>query len=304
MPCYHPLQAFRTPGGKIVFKPTGLPDYQDHLEIPCGRCVGCKLERSREWAVRCIHEAQMHEENDYLTLTYRDSALPPGGTLIKKHMQDFIKRLRHHFPRKTIRYLMCGEYGEETQRPHYHMILFGIRFNDRKPFKMVRGNMIFTSDRLDEIWGHGYCQVGNVTFKSAAYVARYVLKKQTKNDKDTDRVDPETGEIFEPRLPEYIACSLKPAIGKSWIEKYENDVFPQDFVVIGNRQFPVPKYYRRLYADKNPEKAEEMRAKRIEKAKASPDNSSSRLATREDIQKRRLDKLKRNQNESENLRDT
>lgn len=223
MPCFHPMPAVRLPDGSVTFTSRSKVDGND-FELPCGQCAGCRLERSRQWAIRCVHESQMHERNCFITLTYSDEFLPPHGGLIYRDFQLFMKRLRKRTG-VPVRFFMCGEYGELDQRPHFHAILFGCDFDDRKYFsKTGSGYKLYTSDLLSELWGMGHCPVGNVTFDSAAYVARYCMKKVTGDLADAHyAVDTPNG-IFQ-REPEFAHMSLKPGIGSTWLAKYRSDVF-------------------------------------------------------------------------------
>ena len=162
MPCFHPMPAVRLSDGSVTFTSRSKVDGND-FELPCGQCAGCRLERSRQWAVRCVHESQMHERNCFITLTYPDEFLPPHGGLIYRDFQLFMKRLRKRIG-YPVRFFMCGEYGELDQRPHFHAILFGCDFDDRKYFsKTGSGYKLYTSDLLIQLWGMGHCPVGNVS---------------------------------------------------------------------------------------------------------------------------------------------
>ena len=155
------------------------------LQIPCGQCAECRLKRSREWAIRCVHEASMHPDNCFLTLTYRDD--DRAISLDYTDFQLFMKRLRARFPRDRVGFFACGEYGETNPRTgikdggkyraHFHAILFGFNFPDRKPVKLLNGSQLESSETLDQLWRHGSCKIGKVSFESAAYVARYAMKK-------------------------------------------------------------------------------------------------------------------------------
>lgn len=203
MTCYHPLLAFRhkvkkTSSGKslIVFKPP--EDYRsthspvspwEEVYLPCGQCVGCRLERSRQWAVRCVHEASLHQHNVFVTLTYNDENVPWSETgeqtLVKRDHQLFMKRLRKAFPDKKIRFFMCGEYGEETNRPHYHYIIFGLDFSDKYVHAVnFRGDLKYRSPMLEKIWTKGNSEIAEVNFETCAYVARYIMKKHFGADAD------------------------------------------------------------------------------------------------------------------------
>ena len=143
MPCYNPLKGYRSrtlnASGKrsIVFNlREGYVDQP--IEVPCGQCIGCRLERSRQWAVRCVHEASLYKNNCFVTLTYSDDKLPSDGSLHFDHFQKFMKRLRRFYDDSRIRFFHCGEYGEQYSRPHYHCCLFNFDFVDKKFWKKRR----------------------------------------------------------------------------------------------------------------------------------------------------------------------
>ena len=209
------------------------------IVLPCGQCYACRIQRSRDWATRCVLEAKMHEENCFITLTYADEHLPAGLSLCKKDFQDFIKRLRKNTGAK-IRYYMCGEYGEQYQRPHFHACLFGWKPDDLVLFSQRSGVSLYRSATLEKAWQYkGFVTVGDVTYDSAAYVARYVLKKITGANAE---------EHYAGRLPEYTNMSLKPGIGQSFFEKYSTDIYSKDFIVIrDNIKCKPPRYFDRIY---------------------------------------------------------
>jgi hypothetical protein len=243
-----------------------------------------------------VHEASLHEDNSFITLTYRDADLPGGGTLKKKDFQDFMKRLRKAILPKRIRFYHCGEYGEELGRPHYHALIFGYDFPDKLFWKEIRGNRAYTSKLLDDTWSKGYCSIGDVTFQSAAYVARYIMKKQAGKTakKHYEKTDPETGEIST-RYPEYTTMSLRPGIATEWFEKYGGDVFPEDFVVIEGKKYKTPRFYDKLLkASQGAEVLENVKALReINAVKRAADSTPERLRVREQVQLFKLRRLKR-----------
>ena len=149
------------------------------MTVACGQCMGCRTDRSKEWAARIVHESQMHPENSFVTLTYDAENVPMDGSLNKQHFQKFMKRLRKHFSDKKIRYFHCGEYGEKLERPHYHACLFGIDFDDRVEHGAINSVVHYKSDTLEQLWGKGFCTVGELNYQTAAYTARYILKKMT-----------------------------------------------------------------------------------------------------------------------------
>jgi hypothetical protein len=296
MPCYHPLQGYRARGGKhIVFNPKdGWIDQK--VTVPCGQCIGCRLERSRQWAMRCMHEASLYEDNCFITLTYNNEHLPKDGSLHKEHFQKFMKRLRKKHQNKTIRFYHCGEYGEKYRRPHYHAILFNHDFGDKKLFKTEKEIRLYTSKELEELWPYGFNTIGDVTFESAAYTARYIMKKQTGKaaDKHYENVDIETGEIHK-ILPEYNTMSRRPGIGTEWFKKYNKDVYPKDFVTIRGKKLKPPKFYDRMYEHQYPEDFEKIKDKRLDMMNKNwKDNTPDRLRQKEIVKKAQLDKLKRN----------
>ena len=156
MPCYRPLVGYRSvkigPTGKrpVVFKARDA--FFDHqVKVRCGQCIGCRLEKARQWALRCSHEASLHENNCFVTLTYSDKNLPKYNSLELRDFQKFMKRLRKHFD-GGIRFFHCGEYGDKNGRPHYHAILFGIDFDDREIYKVSdAGYRWYTSKTLESI---------------------------------------------------------------------------------------------------------------------------------------------------------
>lgn len=263
--------------------------------IPCGQCVRCRLERSRGWAVRCMHEASLHQENCFITLTYNDANLPEGLSLRHEDFQGFMKRLRSRFFSSKIRYYMCGEYGENTGRPHYHALLFNFDFADKLYFKRVGDNVLYTSRVLSELWPLGHSLIGSVTFESAAYVARYCVQQVTgKAAKEHYRVtDASTGEIFE-RRPEYNKMSLKPGIGAEWFARFADDVYPADKVISRGKEARPPRYYDVLLGRQSERALELLKEQRRAKASLSSDDESlARRETKELVAKARLSLLNR-----------
>ena len=172
MPCYHPISAWqllnvRTAKGKpsISFKDPFVKASPDRvgIKVPCGQCIGCRLERSRQWAIRCVHEASLHDANSFITLTYRPDELPPDGSLQKSHFQKFMKRLRKRILPKLIRFFHCGEYGDKGARPHYHACVFGYDFPDKKLYTVRDGVRLYVSEELQEVWPLGFSTVGDVS---------------------------------------------------------------------------------------------------------------------------------------------
>lgn len=286
MPCYHPVDAWRpVAGGPLLFAERG--DCRP-IRISCGQCIGCRLERSRVWAMRCVHEASQHESACFVTLTYNDNFLPHNGSLCYPHFQRFMKRLRKKLGK--VRFYMCGEYGDLTKRPHYHAILFGASFPDRELlFKSSSGSDVFRSATLEALWPYGFCSLGDVTFESAAYVARYVLKKASGSQEVARRymrVDGDSGEVFEV-VPEFSHMSLKPGIGSGWFAKFGEEVITHKGVMFHGVRAGMPKYYRRMLRESDPLAAdffdEDRLQSMMEHHEFEWNNSVERLAVREHV---------------------
>lgn len=260
MVCFTPLKAYRGSGGTVVFSSKeGFGDLP--LDLPCGQCTGCLVKRAREWAIRCVHEASLHERSCFLTLTYRNEisfrrgargappvryGLPADGSLDLRHWQLFAKRMRKEIG--PFRFLSVGEYGAKNFRPHYHALVFGQDFSgDRQLWKQSGPHYLYTSRVLADLWGHGFCSIGSVDFESAAYVARYCLKKHGSAVKTEPyrRIDLATGEEYYVRR-EFTTMSRRPGIGAGWFAKFRDDLYPSDEVVHDGRRFGVPRYYDSL----------------------------------------------------------
>lgn len=309
MTCFYPLHGMRaktvnkTGKRSITFDPKkGFSDMP--VTVPCGRCVGCKLDLSRQWAIRCLHETEESEDNCYITLTYAPEHLPKGANLSLKDFQKFMKRLRKQYDHK-IRFYHSGEYGEATEknnwvaRPHYHALLFNLDFQDLEHFKTINGIPLYTSEKLSKIWGKGHASVGRVTMDSAAYVARYIMKKQYPNRNDQgeacrkhyESINTDTGEVTTLK-PEYSTMSKN--IGAEWFKKYQGDVFPKDFLTYKGEKFKPPKFYDRLYEASHPEGMAKIKIKRIANMNKQKENQSlHRLRTRERVKLLQISRLTR-----------
>lgn len=265
---------------KITFKrPQNTENYTE-MKIPCGNCVGCKLDNANTWATRILLESKDHKTNSFITLTYDNEHLNINKnhmTLCKKDIQDFIKRLRFH--KGKLSYFACGEYGGQTHRPHAHLIVFGYRPKDLKLQKIsATENPMFTSEELSKIWGKGFVCVQDVNYKTACYTARYVQKKAglipqkkelTGEIELKEKIDERTGEIYTGiinkrktskidkygREKEFILMSKKPAIGLNyWLKN--KDLIKRNggiLVKIDNKTQlkPVPRYFEKMWEKEN-----------------------------------------------------
>lgn len=288
MPCYYPLNAYRSKknDGTIVFN-TKHGHYGSIFQIACGQCWGCRLERSRIWAIRCMHESQSHKHNQYVTLTYEKT--PNNNSLHKPDLVNFWKRLRsrgHKF-----KYYACGEYGDSTHRPHYHAIIFGLNITDKTFYRSSNGNTLYNSASLQRVWTHGNVIIGNVTFESCAYVSRYIMKKTLgKNAKnDYQIIDTQTGEIIGNITPEFTTMSK--GIGKEWFNKYKSDVYQEGTdgttIIRNGIQTKSPLYYDELFKKEsvqNEEKLQVIKKRRQQKVNKK-ENTRERLIVKEKLAK-------------------
>lgn len=233
--------------------------------------------------MRCMHEAQMHEQSSFVTLTYNDESLV-SPSLQYRDFQLFMKRLRRQVG--PVRFFACGEYGDEL-RPHFHALLFGLGFPDRKRLK----KNLYRSPLLEKVWTHGYSSVGSVTYQSAAYVARYSCSKVT-GAAAVDhykRADVGTGEVLDV-VPEFGRMSLRPAIGYTWFQKYWPEIArARDGVVVGGKRLPVPRYYDKLLEVTAPELCDMRDFDRYVRSREFQDDCTpERLAVREAVVKAKL----------------
>lgn len=304
MSCYHPLTAYRAPPGTQFSTPKGLSSITfnrsslsmegvTEISLPCGKCIGCRLDYSRQWAMRICHEQYFSEKSCFVTLTYDDDHLPEGRTLVKKDLQDFFKRLRRSFRDSDIRYFACGEYGGKTQRPHYHVAFFGIDFSDDRKFYKFSGvqkNALYISKALEKCWKNGFAPIGTLSFDSAAYVSRYILKKVTGKIAD---------EYYQGRLPEFVLMSRKPGLGHDWYDRFGEQAMLLDSVILksGLKAKP-PRYYEKLFNLEHHNELSAIKERRIAKIAdkvKSGEYSPDRLSAKENVTRYVIDNfLKRN----------
>ena len=291
MTCYRPLLAYKE-DGKVVFeKPFA---FAKGFNLPCNQCIGCRLTYSRNWAIRCIHEAQMHKNNCFITLTFNPVSLQGRGkqSVNKRDYQLFMKRLRKKYG-NGIRYFHCGEYGEQHKRPHYHALLFGHDFADKTVWSVKKDIKLYVSKELQELWPHGFSTIGDVNFDSAAYVARYIMKKQTGDlaEEHYQYIHQDTGEI-EQLYPEYCTMSRKPGIGYDWFQKYKTDIYPNDYVVIRNNlKIKPPKYYDSLLTEEELKQVKQKRQEIEKEVIDKYDENMDRLFVEEECKRIALDRL-------------
>jgi hypothetical protein len=325
MTCYHPLRAYRltqrkTEKGKavIVWNVSEIEGNHEEIELPCSRCIGCRLDKSRDWALRCVHEAQTMEEEEglyssFITLTYSPENY--NVSLVADHFPAFMKRLRRFHSRykwsttqnayryrrasekvSRISYFQCGEYGDMKSRPHHHACIFGYDFPDKELIEVnENGDNYYSSPALEKLWSFGMCIIGDLSWTSAAYVARYTTKKV--NGKLAEsyyrQADINTGEIL-PILPEFATMSRRPAIGRRWLEKYSKEVWTNDFITFNGKRFRSPRAYDKVLDERDPEALEVLKQERLSQAAChAHDNTLRRLRDREVVKKAQTKSLGR-----------
>jgi len=291
MPCFKPLTAYRSKFQNANGKRPMVFDHAKSLDgikqkLPCGKCIGCRIDSSATWAGRIMNESQMHADSIMATLTYSNENLPDKGCIQYSDMQKFYKRLRKKGYK--VRHFTGSEYGDLTGRPHYHAIIFGFWPEDAKLWGDASGNRHYTSEILTETWGLGHTQFTEVNFETAQYVANYCTKKITgelANDHYM-RVDPETGEVYW-LPPEQGRMSRRPGIGKEWLDKYKSDVFPRDeYMPKPGVRIRTPKYYTDQLEKTDPALYVEIKNNRKKYAASrAADTTPERLKSRETVAK-------------------
>jgi len=291
------------------------------LELPCGKCAQCRVARAQEWALRCHHEAQFHRHDDgspnaaFVTLTFENEGLAfrelKYGThplsLSVRDWQLFAKRLRQHIARQhrrrekklglvpsdppKFKFFAVGEYGREKLRPHYHVLLFGWDFSEDRVQCTDEGGMsFFLSPTLEKLWGYGRTDIRPMTPETINYVCRYVVKKLTGEDANRflQRIDPDTGDVITV-APEFAVMSRNPGIGARWFDRFKDDVYPDNFVILKGRPTRVPRYYANRLKQQDPERAEAVADKAKEKAKKFlPEKITNRRKVKVKVTKARI----------------
>lgn len=290
MPCFHPITGYRTENGSVVFSELKRYGTTQSITVKCGQCIGCRLENSRQWAMRCVHESKLYKHNCFITLTYDDENLPDRGKLTYTDFVKFMKRLRKH--KEGIRFYMGGEYGTENWRPHYHAILFNWDWADKKYYKTTgSGEKIYLSEKLQKLWPLGYSSTAAATFESAAYIARYCMQKVNGEaaEEHYKRHD-SLGEYHLP--PEFNQASRKPGIGGDFFRFYKTDMYNDDHVIMNGVVTNVPRFYDKLMKRQDPDKMRDFKDEREWNGyQHREDNTPERLAVKEIVTQAKLNQL-------------
>lgn len=343
MSCYHPLKGFKiglTNSGKDnllicsykvdhieqdlngkwircydnIVRP-GSRAIRSFIEIPCGRCIGCRIDYSKQWADRCLLEMKKYKSNYFITLTYDDEHVPKNNpkiltnskgesytafkagefnSLFKRDLQLFFKRLRKKTG-QNIRYYCCGEYGDNTFRPHYHCIIFNLELNDLIPNgKNEFNDIYYNSKTIEDCWKLGFSGVAKASWETCAYTARYVMKKL------------KGGASIEYELvgiePPFVTMSRKPGIAKDYYDSNKEKIFEYSNIRIGtengSHSIKPIRYFKKLYEIDEPIKFKELKEKNILSAKENNKlkqllTSKSYLEMLADEEKNKIDSLKK-----------
>lgn len=238
MSCLYPLVGYRgkkNENGKrpVVFN-RSQADYGGYsgkveLDVPCGKCTGCRADKALSWAIRCSNEASLHDQNSFITITYDDAHIPSDGKISKDALRSFLNQIRSLKP--GIRFYACGEYGSKTQRPHYHACIFGTDFRGGHEYQI--DDQLFGVTEIDALWGQGKVTIAEFTMATACYVAGYVGKKAGINEDESFQI-----------------MSTRPGIGFTWLLKHFEDVLKTNSIVIEGREYPVPPQYIRWCSER------------------------------------------------------
>lgn len=318
MPCTSPLQGyFSGLSGQFKFSQEAQDAFRAGIPlkgtgaVPCGQCLECRLKRSRDWAVRSVHESSDYEANSFLTLTFSPESMDElcpkaiwqdpfnlfspesqqkpveeSYSILREHMQLFVKRLRDRLSPHRIRVMYCGEYGGKTMRPHYHAIIFNYDFPDRSYYRTIDGYKYYNSALLSDVWPYGHALLSDFSFNTAAYVGRYVVEKVGGKHSDSH---------YKGRVPEFNGVSRAPGLGAFWFERNWRDLYPRDECVVRvDKKVMIlkpPRYYDKLLEELNPDMYEEVVARRRLKVEENKDGTYERLRAIHDCNVSRFKRL-------------
>lgn len=220
------------------------------LTVPCGQCTACRLNYSAMWALRCVLESQEHKDNVFLTLTYDEEHLPENKSVSKREMQNFMKRFRKSVSPAKVRFYLSGEYGSQKNRPHYHLLIFGIGVN-HPVFENLHWDMKYQGFWCTcKVWKDengkslGHCFIGSVSIASAQYVAKYVMKKR--RGKGSKKYYQDLGVD-----PEFCLSSRRPGIGMNYLKKMSKQLMNLEYISVEGKRFPLPRYFIQKLKEQN-----------------------------------------------------
>ena len=298
---YHPADVFSSNRLEQYDKQFRVGRWK-YTPIPCGKCIGCRLDYSRDWANRGYLESLYYEQNYFITLTYDEKHLTIPqemetsegitytdleenewkGILVPKEFKRFLNTLRkiskREFKHTGIRYIGCGEYGGKEKRPHYHLILFNCPLpieSFYKPRCSWNKDMYYQNEIIERAWPNGISNICEANWNTIAYTARYITKKV--NGKESEEYYTMQGQI-----PEFLRSSTQPGIARQYYEDHKKEIYEKDKIMIvtkdGVQWSTPPKYFDRLLKKEDPEKMkwikEQRRRKNINMLQAKADLTS------------------------------
>lgn len=291
--CTKPLTAFVNPeGGRPIFGYQGVKLGLTEMHLPCGKCSECTKEYYQSWAARGSLELKKWETSLFLTLTYDDTHLPGDYSLNKKDVQDFIKRLKKakgSSKEDPIRQIYCGEYGTQTLRPHYHVILFNCDFKDKKQRAVSSGMPVYESEQLTKLWGKGFAQFGYADAGAIGYLFKYILKKKTKKEKETPLYHEHDGCIYE-KSHEFIEASRNPGIGAF---SRDSASLAKGFTTNNGVKTKLSKYYLNYLKLNEPTLFEKISGAKVDFYLSKPKESAKEREMREEAKKLLTDTKRR-----------
>lgn len=292
--CTREITAYHNPsGGRPIFGWEGVKNGLQELKLPCGKCPECCRDYYTSWATRGSRELAAWDSSLFVTLTYSDEHLPPNNSLRKKDVQDFIKRLKKHFGSSKgnpIRQIYCGEYGARTRRPHYHAILFNCDFADKSPFRRTeRGDQVFTSRTLTNLWGNGNVEFGFASPGSIAYLFKYILKKKSRKEKEKPLYIERDGITWEV-AHEFIEASRNPGIG-AWMR--DSKSLKKGYLSVNGVKQKLPKYYMEHLRKHDPATFDYLSNLKFDFMQSKPKESELRKQQKEKAQKKLTDTKKK-----------
>lgn len=284
--CTRPLTCYQNPeGGRPIFGEVGRKEGLPELKLPCGKCPECCKDYYTQWATRGSRELAQWDSSLFITLTYDEEHLPDDRSLNKKHVQDFIKRVKKALGstrENPIRQTYCGEYGSTTLRPHYHVILYNVFFPDGKPFRTSdSGHQVFTSDTLSRLWGNGYVEFGYATPATIAYLYKYILKKKTRKEKQKPFIIEHDGITYDV-AHEFIESSRNPGIG-AWMR--DSDSIKKGYLSVNGVRKKLPKYYMEWLRLNDPKTFDHLSNLKFDFAVSKKPESAARREQKEIAQK-------------------
>lgn len=292
--CTSPRKAFINPdGGRPIFGFEGVKNGLTEILLPCGKCPECCKEYYTSWATRGSRELSRWESSLFITLTYSDEHLPSDRSLNKKHIQDFIKRLKKRngsTKSNPIRQIYCGEYGSLTNRPHYHCILFNTDFSDKIRHRTSDGgHPIFTSETLTGLWGKGHCEFGPALPSSIAYLFKYILKKIPRVERKKPRIIEVDGITYEV-AHEFIEASRNPGIGA---HMRDSKSIKKGYLTINGVKKKLPKYYLNYLRENDPDTYDKIQNLKFDFMSLIPPETELRRKQKEYAQKKLTDTKKK-----------